>query len=61
LQRLSKENIEKMRKQMHEDKSSRDELIGHIIRKSHELDHSVEVGYEEIMAVFKGMNSYFSN
>jgi len=61
MKRINKENMEKMRKQMHEDKASRDELIGHIIRKSHESDHNVQVGYEEIMAVFKGMNSYFSN
>ncbi len=57
MKRINKENMEKMRKQMHEDKASRDELIGHIIRKSHESDHNVQVGYEEIMAVFKGMNS----
>jgi len=61
LQRLNKENMDKMRKQMNEDKASRDELIGYIIRKSHESDHSVKVNYEEIMAVFRGMNSYFSN
>lgn len=59
MKKLDKESIKRWNDNLEKEKRSRDELVGYIIRYSHEDDYCTPVDYKSVMSVLKGLGSYF--